>query len=150
MKYTAGQAAKAVGVSTATISRALKEGKISGSKDTGGAWMIDPAELHRVYPPLAVQDLQKGPLQSVAIPNESIVLQGEVETLRAKLAGAEALNAAHADQIADLRSRLDAEGEERRKLTAVLTHVNETPASRPQATQERGRGLLGWLGLGKV
>ena len=32
MKYTAGQAAKAVGVATATITRALKSGKISGQK----------------------------------------------------------------------------------------------------------------------
>ena len=51
MKYTAGQAAKAVGVATSTITNALKSGKISGEKDDNGAWQIDPAELHRVYPP---------------------------------------------------------------------------------------------------
>lgn len=36
MKYTAGQAAKATGVATATITRALKSGKISGHKDELG------------------------------------------------------------------------------------------------------------------
>lgn len=53
MKYTAGQAATATGVSKATITRALKSGKISGKKDESGAWSIDPAELHRVFPPVA-------------------------------------------------------------------------------------------------
>ena len=56
MKYTAGQAAKAVGVATATITRALKSGKISGQKNDNGAWVIDPAELHRVFLPIAPQE----------------------------------------------------------------------------------------------
>lgn len=54
MKYSAGQAAKAAGVAKATITRALQSGKISGQKDDNGAWAIDPAELHRVFPPVSV------------------------------------------------------------------------------------------------
>lgn len=51
MKYTAGQAAKATGVATATITRALKNGRLSGHKDDKGAWIIEVSELHRVFPP---------------------------------------------------------------------------------------------------
>ena len=51
--YTLGSAAKAVGKSKATISKALKSGRISGHKGDDGVFHIDPAELHRVYPPIA-------------------------------------------------------------------------------------------------
>jgi len=56
MKYTAGQAAKAAGVATSTVTNALKSGKISGEKDANGSWRIEPAELHRLYPPVAAKD----------------------------------------------------------------------------------------------
>jgi len=51
MSYTLGTAAKAVGKSKATISKAIKSGKISATKHDNGSYTIDPAELHRVYPP---------------------------------------------------------------------------------------------------
>lgn len=50
MVYTLGQAAKAVGKSKATISKAIKSGRISASKSDKGVYSIDPSELHRVYP----------------------------------------------------------------------------------------------------
>ena len=49
MKYTAGQAALVANVSTATITRAIKSGKISAVKDHAGAWQIEPVELYRVF-----------------------------------------------------------------------------------------------------
>ena len=50
MRYTLGQAARAVGKSKSTISRAIRKGKISAEHDAHGQFAIDPAELHRVYP----------------------------------------------------------------------------------------------------
>ena len=94
MKYTAGEAAKAVGVSTATISRALKSGKISGSKDESGAWQIDPSELYRVYQDIASQEPVSTPTQSHATPNERNALQGEMDVLRERLRAAETMQAA--------------------------------------------------------
>ncbi len=47
---TMGQTAKQAGISKATLSRAIKSGKISAKKNTRGGWDIDPAELFRVYP----------------------------------------------------------------------------------------------------
>ena len=49
MKYTLSQAAQATGKNKATIQRAIKSGKITASKNTSGAYEIDPAELHRVF-----------------------------------------------------------------------------------------------------
>lgn len=51
MVYTLGEAAKATGKSKATISKAIKSGRISASKGDNGVYRIDPSELHRVYPP---------------------------------------------------------------------------------------------------
>ena len=53
MPYTLGQAAKATGLSKPTLSEAIKKGKISAARNENGSFSIDPAELHRVYPPLS-------------------------------------------------------------------------------------------------
>lgn len=50
MSYTLGEAAKATGLSKMTISRAIKKGTISASKNDNGGYTIEPAELHRVFP----------------------------------------------------------------------------------------------------
>ena len=50
--YTIATAAAAVGRNKTAILRAINAGKISVAKDEKGEWQIDPAELHRVYPPL--------------------------------------------------------------------------------------------------
>jgi hypothetical protein len=50
MAYTLGQAAKAVGRNKATLSAAIKKGRISASKGENGAFQIEEEELFRVYP----------------------------------------------------------------------------------------------------
>lgn len=50
--YTLGTAAKATGLTKSAISKAIQKGRISARKNDAGRYEIDPAELHRVYPPL--------------------------------------------------------------------------------------------------
>jgi hypothetical protein len=50
MSYTLAAAAKAAGLNKSTILKAIKSGRIIGTKDELGKWQIEPAELHRVYP----------------------------------------------------------------------------------------------------
>ena len=45
------QAATAAGLNKSTVLRAIKGGKISASRNEHGDWIVEPAELHRVYPP---------------------------------------------------------------------------------------------------
>jgi hypothetical protein len=126
MQYTAGQAAKAAGKNIATITRAIKSGKISASKGVDGAWRIDPAELHRVFP-IAPQDLRNLKMQRDATPTQEAIagadnaLLQEVAILRERVRSQEVLLSDRADQISDLRGRLDKEGDERRRLAAILT-----------------------------
>jgi hypothetical protein len=60
MSYTLASAAAACGVNKSTVLRAIKSGKVSGTKDENGEWHIEPAELHRVYPPVASIAAQPG------------------------------------------------------------------------------------------
>ena len=53
---SAGQAAKAVGVTTPTISKALKSGRLSYIERTAHGYQIDPTELFRVFPPVAEKE----------------------------------------------------------------------------------------------
>lgn len=61
MHYTLGSAARATGLAKSTIHRAIKAGRISARAKDGNSYEIDPAELHRVFPPLPIADAQPAP-----------------------------------------------------------------------------------------
>ena len=100
MAYTLGEAAKAVGKSKATISKALKSGKMTGTKNPDGSYTIDPSELHRVYPPATPQTVQgeqsETPTETHTTPKETV----ELIELRVKLEAAQ-------QRIADLQEDRD-------------------------------------------
>lgn len=52
MSYTLAAAAAATGQNKTTILKAIKDGRIPGTRDDLGEWHIEPAELYLVYPPL--------------------------------------------------------------------------------------------------
>src|SRR4051794_29393373 len=89
-------------------------------------WSVDPAELARVYGignSQAKSEIGIGEMQ----PDMRLLLEVE----RTKTAGLEA-HLADTDRVVnDLRRRLDAEAEaeERRRLTALLTDRSTTPAA---------------------
>jgi hypothetical protein len=92
MSYTLTTAARAVGLNRTTILRAIKSGKISGAKDEHGEWHIEPAELHRVYPPVARTDARSDATRQCATSDDLEI------HIRATLAEA---------RLADLKSTLD-------------------------------------------
>ena len=98
MAYTLGQAAKATGLNKATIFKALKAGKISGEKDIHGRYVIDPAELHRIYPPVSENGDKRGTGQQQPTGNND----AETQLLREKVSLLEQL----VDQISGERDRL--------------------------------------------
>jgi hypothetical protein len=148
--YTIGQAAKATGKSKSTISAAIKKGRISANNNEDGSYAIDPAELHRVFSPVQSQNGAVEPKSNDSEPSkltfQNGYLQGEIKLLREQLADKDSV-------IDDLRHRLDAEaearrieGEERRKLTALLTdqrQPQQQPEPMPPPAQPKGlRGFL--------
>lgn len=113
MAYTLGEAAKATGKSKATISKAIKSGRISAAKDRSGAFQIDPAELHRVYPITVSSEQEETPGKPLA----NTTNDGLVRELHARLEAAHERLADKETVISDLREDRD---KWRQQATALL------------------------------
>jgi hypothetical protein len=127
MAYSLMQAAEAAGRAKSTILRAIQSGKVSAIRDeiTGG-WMIDPAELHRVYPvganTVPVQNATPPVQRSTEVQHRSATasLQARIEAVEARIAEMQEAQRLRDEVIADLRQQRDREGEERRQVQARL------------------------------
>ncbi len=114
MSLSAQEAADLVGLSKGAILKAIKSGKVSATKDINGIWRLEPVEVLRVWK--ATSDSTHPP--APPIPQPSIDgLQRENELLR--------------ETVADLRTRLDAESEERRRLSLILSESRSAAPAPP-------------------
>lgn len=129
MQYTAGQAAQATGKNIATITRAIKSGRISALKDASGAWRIDASELHRVFP-MSTQVLRKPQMQSDATPlqeqskSQTAAFEQELATLRERVAAQSKLLEERVSQISDLKEDRD---RWRQQATSLLSDLRPEP-----------------------
>src|SRR5690242_1394682 len=107
MAYTLTEAAKATGLNKTTVFRAIRAGKVSATRDaTSGQWTIEPAELHRVYPPVGEAIVGNVAAEPIALVRNAAV-DAELRETRALLVGAEQRIADKDDVIADLRRQRD-------------------------------------------
>jgi len=124
-----------------TIQRAIKSGRLSASRRDDESYEIDPSELHRVFPPVSVIEAKNDNKVRDDIPNDITVLQLELKVRDEKIAFIEAEREREREQLTgqidDLRHRLDSEGEERRKLTALLTDQRQPQQPKPAAAQPK-------------
>lgn len=130
-KLSASQAAKRVGKSVPTISRAIKSGKLSAEPNPEGGWLIDPSELARVYGETPATGDAKGHTLGQETPNETGVLQAELSFLRQRLEDREAA-------IADLKQERD---DWKQQAQTLLIANQNAPAKTPAR-----RGFLGLFG----
>lgn len=114
MVYTLGEAAKATGKSKATISKAIKSGRISAKKDETGTFHIDPSELHRVYPLTVYSEHKETPVNTHAKADND----GTIRELQARLEAAHERLSDKETVIADLREDRD---RWRQQATTLLT-----------------------------
>ena len=136
MAYTLGAAAKASGRSKATISKAIKSGRLSALKDETGVYRIELAELNRVYPLIVDGNRDRTPRTPEETPDERPTireLQARLEAAQERLADRETL-------IADLREDRD---RWRQQATALLANQraapspNQPPVQRPKGFWKR-------------
>ena len=140
MVYSLKQAAEATGKSKPTILRAIQSHKISGTRDElTQAWLIEPAELHRVYPPVTHEPVRNGQMTRDVTADE----MASIRELQAKFDAATARLADKDEVIDDLRRRLDTSDEERRKvqmqLTALLTDQSDQAAPKRRSWWRFGK-----------
>jgi hypothetical protein len=103
--------------------RAIKSGKVSGSKDEHGEWHIEPCELHRVYPPVARTEARPDATPQHA-PGDDVELR-----IRATLAEA---------RLADLKATLDDMRDQREHWQTMAQRLAITDQRPPlQPSQSR-------------
>lgn len=133
---TLNEAAEQVGRSKGTISKAVKDGRLSVHSKQGKTFNIDPIELDRWNKAYPVRNRhknqQKTEVEQIETPkntNENIDLLVELATLREKLASLETSSAKQertlSDQVDDLRQRLDESERERRTKDAEMKALTD-------------------------
>jgi hypothetical protein len=131
MSYRLSQAAAACSLNKSTVRRAIKTGKVSATKDAHGQWHIEPAELHRVYPP-----------RTEASTDERIrAYLAEIALLRDRIEDLKTLTDEFRVWVRDLteqRDRAEARAVELdRRLLAYQPPVPIFPAPRPRWWRRR-------------
>ena len=116
--YTLAQAIAATGRSRSTLIRAIRKGTITATRDEAGTYLVEPSELHRVFP--AAEHDMPGDLSN-GVPRHA--------ELAARFEAEQAKNAILLDQISDLRHRLDEERSERRQTAERLAAAQERIAA---------------------
>jgi hypothetical protein len=141
MPYTVAEAAKAIGKSKAAVFRAIRKGTISATRDrSNGVFLIDPAELHRAFPPVSAV--------SADTPPDTVGDVSRVAELQGRLADAH-------ETIEDLRRRLDQADTDRRqaldrlaaaqeRIAALLTDQRVAPPAAPVAPEPAQRSWWRW------
>lgn len=120
---TAGEAAKLVGKSVPTITRAIKSGKLSAKPRKPRGWIIEPSVLFSVFDPVTDETNSNTTKLDDETSIKDSVLQVKLEVMEQRFDDAQAT-------IEDLRTRLDAESKERRQLTAQITDQRQHPEPR--------------------
>jgi hypothetical protein len=122
MVYNISSASVAVGKTRQALQAAIKKGTISARKNDLGEWEIDPAELHRVYPPVKPQAQLEGQ-----------GLQGDTQMqmieLRCKLEASERLLDEARTRAEDLKQERDGW---KRQAEELLNQVKALPAGEGQ------------------
>jgi len=106
MSLSASQAAKRVGKSIPTITRAIKKGKLSAEPRDGGGWIIEASELFRVWPPVALDSDVTAKMLDQVTPYETSALEREVELLR--------------EMLEETRADRDSWKDQAQKITALI------------------------------
>jgi hypothetical protein len=132
MALTLAEAAQETGLNRSTILRAIKSGKVSGARDPNGTWLVEPAELFRVFAPAEAS--------SQSVPQDA---QGEAAELRRRAEAAEASLAELKEklaemrhlgeqQFADMRAQRDAWQHQAERLTERLSLPKPKPKPKPK------------------
>jgi hypothetical protein len=107
-KLSPRDAVKVYQVSRATLTKALSDGKISAEKTDAGHWLIDAAELARVYVPRASQKgVSRASPDQVSRDEPGQKTTSDAVDLAVRLARAEAALDAEREKVALLQHNLD-------------------------------------------
>ncbi len=117
------QAAEATGRSRSTIWRDIKKGRLSAQRSDGGDFLVDVAELERVYGALKPPETSRDDaVQPAGSSSETSLLQVQVALLRERVASLEADKHDLRDERDRLLHLLEQQAEHVRLLTDQREH----------------------------
>ena len=146
---TLGEAAKNTKKSKATILNAIRKGRISAKKNDAREWQIDPAELHRVYPPVSLNSLKGVDGEHHQTPSNTNInsaLEKEIELLRERLEEKDKSISDLRQDREDLRKDRDHWRDQAERTSLLLTDQREKSS---QKVADGRLTLWQWLGIAK-
>ena len=135
---TLAEAAKETGLTKPAIFKAIQKGRVSATKDDKGQWLIDPAELFRVYPPAAKKETQETQTGNFELLLKLKEMEAKLEVTEKRLLDKESEIENFRAQVDDLRTERERWRTQAEQITRLLTDQRE----REQAQK---RGVLAWL-----
>ncbi len=138
-------ASRLTGKDRTTITRMIEKGKLSATKDDSGRFLIDPAELERVFGTLhRVDDAEADAMHEDARDSDASALAREVKLLREMLEQERASHERERRTWQDDRQLWEGERTFLRDL--VTTHTEQIKLLTDQREQERhSPSLFGWF-----
>lgn len=129
---TLRQAETLTGKSRTALLKSIQRGRLSAAKDDLGQWVIDPAELHRVYPDMSTptQTPDRPPDMS-ATPTPDTLSPVQQERIR---------------HLEDTITRLESERDHLRRTVDSLSGLLTHQASQPPPDRPRTRSAY-WVAL---
>jgi hypothetical protein len=135
MGYTLGEASKQTGKSKSTLSKAVKNGKLSATKLEDGSFSIEPVELFRVFPPQQALNVDIEQSRTPDGTHENSykikILELELQHTREKLEEARGRIEEAKERIEEARERISKLDDDKEHLKRLLNGPT-TPPSTPK------------------
>ena len=140
MSYTRGEPAKVAGFSKPTLSRAIKNGKLSAKRLDDGSYSIDPSELERWKDANGHRNAKEKRIatqgETPETPMRNSALQVEVEALRERVKAGEMERGFLEQRVEDLKERAERAERKEDQLHALLADL------RPKVPDVQRKGFF--------
>ena len=127
---TLAEAAKETGLTKPAILKAIQKGRVSATKDDKGQWLIDPAELFRVYSPTMKKEMGETQTGSFELLLKLKELEAKLAVTEKRLLDKESEIENFRVQVDDLRSERERWRIQAEQITRLLTDQREKEQAR--------------------
>jgi chromosome segregation ATPase len=138
LMLTLAEAAKQTGLTKPAIFKSIQKGRVSAVKDEKGQWIIDPAELFRVYPPAAKKETAEPQTANLGFLLKLKEIEAKLEVTEKRLLDKDAEIQNFRAQVDDLRSERERWRVQAEQITRLLTDQREKE-------QAKKSGFWAWL-----
>jgi hypothetical protein len=130
LMFTLAEAAKETGLTKPAILKAIQKGRVSATKDDKGQWLIDPAELFRVYSPTVKKEMVETQTGNFELLLKLREMEAKLGVTEKRLLDKEAEIENFRAQVDDLRTERERWRIQAEQITRLLTDQREKEQAR--------------------